>query len=170
PYAAGDPLRRIAWRPTMRAGRLLVKAPDEEPPEAVRLLVDHGREPSQFERALGAAAAFLRLMDGKAGTGRVRDAVLIDGEGEWSLAECGRAVLAERLAMMERGWSGGTKPVPRGGSVFLLATGRLDVSLAEAAIRLASAGPVRGLAGQGGRGGGTGMRAAVQLDADCVGG
>jgi len=169
PYAAGDPLRRIAWRPTMRAGRLLVKAPDEEPLEAVRVLVDHGREPSQFERALGAAAAFLRLMDGKAGTGRVRDAVLIDGEGEWSLAECGWAVLAERLAMMERGWSGGTKPVPRGGSVFLLATGRLDVSLAEAAIRLASAGPVRVLAAPDGRDGETERRAAERLDEAGVG-
>lgn len=169
PYAAGDPLRRIAWRPTMRAGRLLVKAPDEEPPEAVRVLVDHGREPSQFERALGAAAAFLRMMDGKAGTGRVRDAVLIDGEDEWSLAECGWAVLAERLAMMERGWSGGTKPVPRGGSVFLLATGRLDVSLAEAAIRLASAGPVRVLAAPDGRDGETERRAAERLDEAGVG-
>lgn len=163
PYAEGDSVRRIDWRSSLRTGRLMVKTPDEDDGAAVRVLVDHGAAPDDFERALGAAAAFMRMRTGEAARWRERDVVLEDEEGGLSLARAGEAAVLRRLAMMKRGWTGEAVPAVRGESGFLLAAGRLDDTLAEAAIRLSAAGPVRVLAAPAGQPGDTERQAEERL-------
>lgn len=155
PYAAGDPVGRIDWKTTLRIGRPMVKTPETEEGSPVLVRIDPGRGEADFERALGAAAAFVRMREAawKAGS-RERDAMLAAEEGEpLSLLWDGEAALLRRLALMERPAAGqpaeaGTKRMRRGFGepVVLLAAGRLDHALADAALALSGAGPVRVLA------------------------
>lgn len=154
PYAEGDPLGRIHWRSTLRRGKLMVMTPDDGDPPVPHLLLDAGTDEESFERALGAAAAFLDSQDAENGTGgRARaDVRLVDRDGEWlSLASHGREALLRRLALVRRdSLQADARPFRRRGEAcFLLAAGRMDDALAEHAARLAETGPVLVLAATG---------------------
>lgn len=157
-YAEGDPVGRIDWRTSMRTGRLMVKTPDPDDGWTVGVRIDPGADQAGFERALGAAAAFFRARrdEGMCGGSQAPDVVL-EGEegGETSLLRDGGEAVIRRLALLDRerlsagsaASPGSEEAVPlRGERWFLLATGRMDRALADEAMRLAAAGPVRVLA------------------------
>ena len=58
-YTPGDPLRRIAWKPSARLDTLVVRQTNSATPPAVRIVIDaHDlTEPWRFERSLVLAAA-----------------------------------------------------------------------------------------------------------------
>lgn len=164
-YAEGDPPGRIDWRSSMRAGRLMVKTPDADDARTVCVLVDPGGRPSDFERALGAAAACVRTEDAAfAGAGFGERDVLVPGDdGEWlSLRRDGREAILRRLALMEPGTAGSPDKVPDG-SRLVVATGRMDAGFADGMLKKAGTEPVRVLALPAGEPGETERREAGRL-------
>lgn len=164
-YAEGDPPSRIDWRSSMRAGRLMVKTPDADDGRTVCVLIDPGGKPADFERALGAAAACIRMEDAAfAGAGSGERDVLVPGDdGEWlSLRRDGRDAILRRLALMEPGAAGKPETVPDG-SRIVVATGRLDRGFVDGMLNEAGADPGRVLALPGGEPGETERREAGRL-------
>lgn len=153
-YAEGDPVGRIHWKSTLRYGRLMVVTADEGEEPTARLVLDSGSDESQFERALGAAAAFLHSLDGdvgRDGTARM-DVLLAVREGELlSLAVHGRETMLRRLALLQRDALPEHDPLRRlpDDQRYIVASGRLDHALAELVERLARINPVMTLVATG---------------------
>ncbi len=65
-YRSGDYVRRVHWRATARAGRLMVRQEEEPLEDQAVVLLDTGpaawRAPHDFERAVSAAASVVALL------------------------------------------------------------------------------------------------------------
>lgn len=142
-YAEGDPVGRIDWRSSLRSGRLMVKTPETGDECVIRLWIDPGRDDFDFERALGAARAFVLRMEHEfRSSGERQWQVMMAGDEAESPPEDGVRPLMRRLAMANREAFSGL-PVNsgrfRGEGSVVLATGRMDQGLAELAMEWSAA-------------------------------